>query len=108
MPDKFRPNEELFADAPAVADLNPITDFSSAGDAVLPDGGIDFRPHMADIESSLLTQALARSDWVVARAAKLLNLQRTTLVEKIRKMGLQRTEELKEFRLFKFSLPLTL
>ena len=97
LPDKFRPNEELFADAPAVADLSPIPDFSSAGDAVLPDGGIDFRPHMADIESSLLTQALARSDWVVARAAKLLNLQRTTLVEKIRKMGLQRPEELTEF-----------
>ena len=97
LPDKFRPNQELFADAPAEAAPSPVPDFSSAGDAVLPDGGIDFRPHMADIESSLLTQALTQSDWVVARAAKLLNLQRTTLVEKIRKMGLHRPEELTEF-----------
>ena len=37
-----------------------------------------------------MLQALKQSDWVVARAAKLLNLQRTTLVEKMRKYDLYR------------------
>jgi len=41
-----------------------------------------------------MTQALMQSEWVVARAAKLLNLQRTTLVEKMRKFEIQRPEEL--------------
>jgi sigma-54 specific flagellar transcriptional regulator A len=44
-----------------------------------------------------MTQALAQSEWVVARAAKLLNLQRTTLVEKMRKFEIQRPEELPEY-----------
>ncbi|WP_350039078.1 helix-turn-helix domain-containing protein [Pseudohaliea sp.] len=46
--------------------------------------------HLAELERDLLQQALERSDWVVSRAAKLLNLQRTTLVEKLRKHGIER------------------
>ena len=60
----------------------------------LPREGIDLKPHLAGIERSLMTQALMQSEWVVARAAKLLNLQRTTLVEKMRKFEIQRPEEL--------------
>ena len=37
-------------------------------------------------------QALDLSGGVVAQAAKLLGLQRTTLVEKMRKQGLERAE----------------
>jgi sigma-54 specific flagellar transcriptional regulator A len=56
--------------------------------AVLPEAGLDLREHLLDIERRLVTQALARSDGVVAHAARLLNLRRTTLVEKLRKLGL--------------------
>jgi sigma-54 specific flagellar transcriptional regulator A len=68
----------------------------SAGGTVLPPGGIDLRAHVAAIEESLIRQALDRSNGVVAQAARLLGLRRTTLVEKLRKFdigGLDETSE---------------
>ena len=40
------------------------------------------------IERRLVEQALERSNGTVAHAARLLNLRRTTLVEKLRKLGM--------------------
>jgi sigma-54 specific flagellar transcriptional regulator A len=40
---------------------------------------------MAEVERALILLALEQSDWINAHAAKLLSLQRTTLVEKMRK-----------------------
>ena len=59
---------------------------------VLPPAGVDLKDHIEHIESSLIKQALAQSGGVVAHAAKLLNTRRTTLVEKLRKYGLQRED----------------
>ena len=42
---------------------------------------------------SLIRQALEESDGVVAHAAKRLQMRRTTLVEKLRKYGLQRSND---------------
>ncbi|MFI5270079.1 MAG: helix-turn-helix domain-containing protein, partial [Chloroflexota bacterium] len=56
---------------------------------LLPEGGLDLRDHLADIEVGLIRQALDVTGGVVAHAAKLLRMQRTTLVEKLRKYGLQ-------------------
>jgi sigma-54 specific flagellar transcriptional regulator A len=56
--------------------------------SVLAEDGIDLRDHLATIEISLIRQALELSGGVVAQAAKLLRLQRTTLVEKLRKYEL--------------------
>jgi sigma-54 specific flagellar transcriptional regulator A len=75
-------------DAPraAVADV----DTTCVNDAtLLPEGGIDLKDHLADIEVGLIRQALDVTGGVVAHAAKLLRMQRTTLVEKLRKYGLQ-------------------
>jgi sigma-54 dependent transcriptional regulator, flagellar regulatory protein len=55
---------------------------------VLPEAGIDLREHIAGIESELIRAALERSDGVVSRAAEMLGLRRTTLIEKLRKYGL--------------------
>jgi len=60
--------------------------------AVLPEEGIDLRAHLLDIERKLVTQALERSDGVVAHAARLLGLRRTTLVEKLRKLDLMSSD----------------
>jgi len=57
--------------------------------AVLPEGGLDLKDHLSDIEVGLIRQALDATGGVVAHAAKLLRMQRTTLVEKLRKYGLQ-------------------
>ena len=49
-------------------------------------GGIE---RMAQIERSIIEQALERNSGNVSRTAKLLNLQRTTLIEKINKYELR-------------------
>jgi Transcriptional regulator containing PAS, AAA-type ATPase, and DNA-binding domains len=56
--------------------------------AVLPAAGLDLRAHLDAIERKLIEQALRRSDGIVAHAARLLGLRRTTLVEKLRKFAL--------------------
>jgi sigma-54 dependent transcriptional regulator, flagellar regulatory protein len=55
---------------------------------VLPSTGLDLREHLGNIEKALISSALAQTDGTVARAARLLNLRRTTLVEKLRKYDL--------------------
>lgn len=99
LPQKYRPNHELFADlSPEIEPGQEPLPVTAAPPGIdLPSEGIDLRPHLAGIERSLMTQALRQSEWVVARAAKLLNLQRTTLVEKMRKFEIQRPEELTEY-----------
>ena len=60
-----------------------------AGDAgslaELPTHGLDLRSHLYDIERTLIRQAMDRAGGTVAHAARLLQLRRTTLVEKLRK-----------------------
>ncbi|UXI67321.1 sigma-54 dependent transcriptional regulator [Tahibacter amnicola] len=58
--------------------------------SVLPPDGLDLKEHIGSIESTLIRAALERADGVVAHAAQLLRLRRTTLVEKLRKYGLGR------------------
>ena len=58
----------------------------------LPDDGLDLRNHMASIELNLINEALERTQGVVAHAAQLLGLRRTTLVEKLRKYGIERDQ----------------
>lgn len=54
---------------------------------------IDLKKHLIKTERSLISQALEETDWIVARAALLLNMRRTTLVEKMRKYGIIRPEK---------------
>ena len=56
----------------------------------LGSGGIDLKEHIANIEKDLIQQALDESEGVVARAAELLQMRRTTLVEKMRKYDMSR------------------
>ncbi len=56
----------------------------------LPDQGFNLKVHIETLETSLIEQALAKTNQVVARAATLLGIRRTTLVEKMRKYGVQR------------------
>ena len=56
---------------------------------VLPTEGLNLKEHLMDIEKDLIDQALKRSQHNVSQTARLLGLQRTTLIEKINKHGLQ-------------------
>lgn len=51
----------------------------------LPKEGLDLKSYLAKIEQDMIHQALLESDGVVQRAAELLGVGRTTLVEKIRR-----------------------
>ncbi|MCB9478210.1 MAG: sigma-54-dependent Fis family transcriptional regulator [Deltaproteobacteria bacterium] len=55
---------------------------------VIPEGGLEFNKVIGDYEDRLILSALERTKGNKNLAAKLLNLKRTTLVEKIKKKGL--------------------
>lgn len=56
---------------------------------VVTSEGVDINQVIADIESQMILQAMDISNGVKARAAALLNLNRTTLVEKIKRLGIE-------------------
>ena len=63
--------------------------FLSEGLAVLPPEGLSLKNRLAEIERDLISQALSRTKGNVSQTARILNLQRTTLIEKIQKFGLR-------------------
>ena len=72
----------------AIAEEEPVT-----STAQLPSAGLDLREYLAELEQDLIQQALNAEDGVVARAAERLNIRRTTLVEKMRKYGMNRKDD---------------
>jgi DNA-binding NtrC family response regulator len=76
-----------------VKDLPPDVQRAAAApelSAVLfPDGGIDFDAYVAAIERALIRQSLERTHGNKRQAAKLLNLKRTTLIEKLKRLEKQ-------------------
>jgi DNA-binding NtrC family response regulator len=72
----------------------PAADDAETAEAGLPVDGVDLRAHLFAIEHRLISEALERSGGTVAHAARLLNLRRTTLVEKLRKFGMAEPEGL--------------
>lgn len=69
---------------------DPVGGSERDNDVVLPVNGIDLRAFLADMERSLIKQALDDSESIVAHAADRLHIRRTTLVEKMRKYGIRR------------------
>lgn len=56
----------------------------------LPPEGVNLKELLADLEINMINQALEAQGGVVARAADMLGMRRTTLVEKMRKYNMQR------------------
>jgi sigma-54 specific flagellar transcriptional regulator A len=63
-------------------------DGDPAVESALKNGGINLKDHLSAIEIGLIRKALEEADGTVAEAARLLNMRRTTLVEKLRKYRL--------------------
>ncbi len=61
----------------------------TSGELAIPDTGIDFNSAVDAYENALILKALERTNWNRNQAAQLLKLNRTTLVEKIKKKGLK-------------------
>ncbi|TBV07758.1 sigma-54 dependent transcriptional regulator [Stutzerimonas kirkiae] len=65
----------------------------STAHAMLPVEGLDLKEYLGNLEQGLINQALDDAGGVVARAAERLRIRRTTLVEKMRKYGMNRRDE---------------
>ncbi len=89
---------ELFAEAAAheieqSSEANNDNGNNNMVSSDLPEEGVNLKEYLSELEVNLIRQALENQDWVVARAADKLGMRRTTLVEKMRKYDIQRTEE---------------
>lgn len=58
----------------------------------IPEDGVDFNGAVDSYENALILKALEKTSWNRNQAALLLKLNRTTLVEKIKKKGLRQPE----------------
>ena len=85
LPEKYRP-AGFERSGPVVAAIADA-DAAVPGEA-LPSDGFDLKDHLVRLEQRYIREALDRADGTIAGAARLLGMQRTTLVEKLRKYRL--------------------
>ena len=78
---------DIFAAAEPVDEVQRIIMLAQGG-ASFPEEGMQLKQHLLEIERTLIKQALGKAKGNVSKTARLLNLQRTTLIEKINKYGL--------------------
>lgn len=82
-------NEILPEDLPAkIFRHNPLATDHYKHIFELPEDGIDLKRVLSDIEDSLILQALSFTEGNKNQASKLLSLNRTTLIEKLKKKAL--------------------
>lgn len=83
-------NEILPEDLPAkIFRSNPLATQTYKSLFELPDVGVDLKQILSDIEDSLILQAMNRTKGNKNQASKLLALNRTTLIEKMKKKNLE-------------------
>ncbi len=68
--------------------------FADPNEFDLPTDGLDFNTAVDNYENALIMKALEKTGWNRNQAALLLKLNRTTLVEKIKKKGLRQGNDL--------------
>jgi DNA-binding NtrC family response regulator len=87
----------ILANGPMITDRDiPNSILKSAGQlpvadssiATLPEDGLSLSSAVGLLEKTLILQALDRTGWVKNQAAKLLKMNRTTLIEKMKKQNL--------------------
>jgi sigma-54 dependent transcriptional regulator, flagellar regulatory protein len=81
-------SETMADDLEDEGEISPgfVAALAQPGMVQLPEQGIDLKEYLTELENQLIKQALDECNGVVAHAAKRLNMRRTTLVEKLRKV----------------------
>ncbi|HEX6944594.1 MAG TPA: sigma 54-interacting transcriptional regulator, partial [Casimicrobiaceae bacterium] len=82
-----RPQLDVQDLAPEVQNLPAAVD---SQETWFPDEGVDFETYIDGVELSLIRRSLERTQGNKRQAAKLLNLKRTTLIEKLKRLDPQR------------------
>lgn len=86
LPEKYLSGKQLLS-------VPPNTTTALVSENILPEGGICLNTAVDEFENNLILQALARSGGNKKEAALLLNLKRTTLIEKLKKKNLALNED---------------
>jgi sigma-54 specific flagellar transcriptional regulator A len=91
LPPFMLPSAPLGAGGASNDEMNAVEEviLLAQGIQTLPPDGLSLKQHLVNVERSLIEQALSRTQGNVSRTAKLLQLQRTTLIEKINKYELR-------------------
>lgn len=69
--------------------LHGAAELDFSGSNIDIEAGFDLKHYLTELEKALIYKALESADWVVSKAAKNLSLQRTTLIQKIRKLEIE-------------------
>jgi len=80
----------MFGDAPILSDESEMQDESLGFLGHLPAEGMNLKDKLVEFEIEMIRQAIDSQDGVVSHAAELLSMRRTTLVEKMKKYGLNK------------------
>jgi len=80
----------MFGDAPILSDESEMHDESLGFLGHLPAEGMNLKDKLVEFEIEMIRQAIDSQDGVVSHAAELLSMRRTTLVEKMKKYGLNK------------------
>ena len=81
---------DIFPEIDALDEVQRVIELAQGGQN-FPDEGVKLKDHLLEIERGLIKQALTKASGNVSQTARLLGLQRTTLIEKINKHGLTHT-----------------
>lgn len=81
--------QDIFAEDFSLDETDGLHENSNAPQE-LPPEGVNLKEMLAELEVNMINQALEAQGGVVARAADMLGMRRTTLVEKMRKYNVQR------------------
>lgn len=81
---------DIFSENFTFEDDTIVSDSVLDATTKLPEEGVNLKELLTELEVSLINQALDAQHGVVARAADMLAMRRTTLVEKMRKYNIQR------------------
>jgi DNA-binding NtrC family response regulator len=74
----------------AVSGITPaLASGQVQSDESIPDEGVNFDAVVTEVERELLLQSLSKSGGNKMRAAKLLNMKRTTFVEKLKRLQIE-------------------
>ncbi len=88
--------EKFYACLPAQQpSADPVSSISATAQKTandIPETGVDLSSIVSNLEKDLILKALSKSGGVKSKAAQFLGLNRTTLLEKMKKMGIESTK----------------
>jgi transcriptional regulator with GAF, ATPase, and Fis domain len=81
LPERFHNNMRRFGEGISLG-------VNGMGCVEIPEEGVNMNAMVEKFERDLLMKALRQTDWVKSKAARLLSIKRTTLIEKMKRMNI--------------------